>query len=67
MPGMNGLQFIAAVRKRPNLQSVKAIALSGFGRPSDIEEATHAGFDAHLTKPVMLDALLSTIARVRTK
>ncbi|WP_116142134.1 CheR family methyltransferase [Trinickia diaoshuihuensis] len=67
MPGMSGLAFIEAVRKRPEMESVKAIALSGFGRPSDVEEATRAGFDAHLTKPVMLDALLSAIARVRAK
>jgi len=67
MPGMSGLAFIEAVRERPELRQVKAIALSGFGRPSDVEEATRAGFDAHLTKPVMLDALLSAIARVRVK
>ncbi|PMS15097.1 chemotaxis protein [Trinickia dabaoshanensis] len=67
MPGMSGLAFIEAVRQRPELGAVKAIALSGFGRPSDVEEATRAGFDAHLTKPVMLDALLSAIARVRVK
>ena len=67
MPGMSGLAFIEAVRLRPDMQSVKAIALSGFGRPSDIDEATQAGFDAHLTKPVMLDALLSAIAQVRAK
>lgn len=67
MPGMSGLAFIEAVRLRPDMQSVKAIALSGFGRPSDIDEATQAGFDGHLTKPVMLDALLSAIAQVRAK
>ena len=67
MPGMSGLAFIEAVRVRPELSAVKAIALSGFGRPSDVEEATSAGFDAHLTKPVMLDALLSTIARLKSK
>lgn len=32
-----------------------------------VDEALHAGFDAHLTKPVMLDALLSTIARLRLR
>lgn len=67
MPGMSGLAFIEAVRRRREFDSIKAIALSGFGRPSDVEEATLAGFDAHLTKPVMLDALLSTIARMRRK
>jgi two-component system CheB/CheR fusion protein len=67
MPGMSGLDFIEAVRRRPEFNSIKAIALSGFGRLSDVEEATEAGFDGHLTKPVMLDALLSAIARVRAK
>jgi two-component system CheB/CheR fusion protein len=67
MPGMSGLAFIKAVRLRPDLRSVKAIALSGFGTPSDVDEAIRAGFDAHLTKPVMLDALLSAIAQVRGK
>jgi two-component system CheB/CheR fusion protein len=67
MPGMNGFEFIEAVRRRPELADVKAIALSGFGRQADIDEALQAGFDAHLTKPVMLDALLSTIARLRLR
>ncbi|HVW52043.1 MAG TPA: ATP-binding protein [Trinickia sp.] len=67
MPGMSGLEFIQAVRRRPEFASIKAIALSGFGRTSDVEEAARAGFDAHLTKPVMLDALLSAIAQVQTK
>ncbi|MGN6317408.1 CheR family methyltransferase [Trinickia sp.] len=67
MPGMSGLDFIEAVRRRREFDGVKAIALSGFGRPSDVAEATRAGFDGHLTKPVMLDALLSAIARVRSK
>lgn len=65
MPRMSGIEFIKAVRQRPQWRSIKAIALSGFGRLSDIEEAMQSGFDGHLTKPVMLDALLSTIARVK--
>ena len=67
MPGMSGLDFIEAVRRRPEFSGIKAIALSGFGRLADVEEATQAGFDGHLTKPVMLDSLLSAIARVRAK
>ncbi|PTB22875.1 chemotaxis protein [Trinickia symbiotica] len=67
MPGMSGFEFIEAVRRRPELAHIKAVALSGFGRQGDVEDALHAGFDAHLTKPVMLDALLSTIARLRAR
>lgn len=67
MPGMTGVELIEAVRKRNRLAQVKAIALSGFGRDSDIQAALRAGFDAHLTKPVTLDALLDTMARLRAR
>jgi two-component system CheB/CheR fusion protein len=67
MPGMTGVELIEAVRKRNRLAKVKAIALSGFGRDSDIQAALRAGFDAHLTKPVTLDALLDTMARLRAR
>jgi two-component system CheB/CheR fusion protein len=67
MPGMTGIQLIEAVRQRNRLAGVKAIALSGFGRDSDVEAALQAGFDAHLTKPVTLSLLLSTMARLRAR
>jgi two-component system CheB/CheR fusion protein len=63
MAGINEYEFIE-VRRCPSLSQVKSIALSGFGRQSDVEEALHAGFDAHLTKPVML-ALLSGLHACR--
>ncbi|WP_116136198.1 chemotaxis protein CheB [Trinickia diaoshuihuensis] len=67
MPGMSGVELIEAVRKRNRLTGVKAIALSGFGRDSDVQAALRAGFDAYLTKPVTLDALLNTMARLRAR
>ncbi|RQR46163.1 MULTISPECIES: CheR family methyltransferase [unclassified Burkholderia] len=65
MPGMGGLAFIAKLREAPALRSVTCIALSGFGQEADVKEATNAGFDAHLLKPVALDDLLSVLARSR--
>jgi two-component system, chemotaxis family, CheB/CheR fusion protein len=65
--GMSGFEFIEAVRRRPDFANVKAVALSGYGTQSNVEDALHAGFDAHLTKSVMLDVLLSTIARLRAR
>jgi two-component system CheB/CheR fusion protein len=32
-----------------------------------LQAALRAGFDAHLTKPVTLDALLNTMARLRAR
>jgi two-component system CheB/CheR fusion protein len=57
MPGMDGLQMIAELRRRPHSAHWPAIAVTGFGRPDDEEKAQAAGFDVHLTKPLSLDAL----------
>ncbi|HTH60860.1 MAG TPA: CheR family methyltransferase [Paraburkholderia sp.] len=67
MPDMSGLQFIEQVRRRNGGSDITAIALSGYGRGEDVDAATKAGFDAHLTKPVLLDVLVMTVARLRQR
>jgi two-component system CheB/CheR fusion protein len=63
MPEMNGYELIAQMRKSPRTARVPAIALTGFGREQDIAKAMEAGFDAHISKPVSLRALLDAIGR----
>ncbi|MGQ7934815.1 CheR family methyltransferase [Paraburkholderia sp. D1E] len=63
MPGMDGYELIAALRKLPATASVPALALTGFGRPQDATRAIRAGYDGHIGKPVSLQALLDKIAR----
>jgi two-component system CheB/CheR fusion protein len=63
MPEMNGYELIAQLRKSPRTVRVPAIALTGFGREQDIARAIEAGFDAHISKPVTLRALLDAIGR----
>jgi two-component system, chemotaxis family, CheB/CheR fusion protein len=63
MPEMNGYELIAQLRKSPRTARVPAIALTGFGREQDIAKAMEAGFDAHVSKPVSLRALLDAIGR----
>ncbi|HKR38119.1 MAG TPA: CheR family methyltransferase [Paraburkholderia sp.] len=65
MPGMDGYEFIGKLRSQPALESVICIALSGFGQEADVEQSEQAGFDAHLKKPVLLEDLLATFARLR--
>jgi len=67
MPDMSGLQFIQHVRERDGGDAITAIALSGYSREEDVDAALKAGFDAHLTKPVMLDVLITTVARLRQR
>ena len=51
LPGMDGYQVARAIRKIPQLQRARMIALSGYGSTSDKERALEAGFDCHATKP----------------
>jgi CheY-like chemotaxis protein len=67
MPKLNGYEAARRLRAEPWGQSVVLIALTGWGRKTDIEAATDAGFDGHLLKPVEADALLRLIAELRAK
>ncbi|WP_051155374.1 CheR family methyltransferase [Noviherbaspirillum massiliense] len=65
MPGMDGYQFIREVRRLPAYRVVPAVALTGLGREADARHALEAGFSAHMSKPVSLDALLEIVERLR--
>jgi CheY-like chemotaxis protein len=67
MPNMNGYEAARHMRAEPWGQSVVLIALTGWGRTSDIQAAHSAGFDGHLLKPVEAEALLRLIAELRAK
>ncbi len=61
MPGQDGCALLAALRARahPGL-GPPAIALTGLAGPDERARTTAAGFDAHVTKPIDLDALIQT-------
>jgi two-component system CheB/CheR fusion protein len=61
MPGMDGYQFLEAMRQLPHCTDIPAIALSGLVRERDIARALEAGFSAHLSKPVSIPKLMSTL------
>ena len=61
LPDGSGLDLMRQLRLR---QPVRGIALSGFGMDEDVKRSRDAGFDEHLTKPVSLDVLETTIQRV---
>jgi signal transduction histidine kinase/CheY-like chemotaxis protein len=50
LPGMTGLEV--AQRSRAAGYAGLMIALSGYGRSTDVQQAFAAGFDTHLVKPV---------------
>lgn len=67
MPGTDGYQLLEALRADAATADLPVIALTGFGRASDVKRAIAAGFDAHLKKPLTLDQLLSTLTRMKAR
>nr|WP_295991887.1 CheR family methyltransferase [Rugamonas sp.] len=57
MAEMDGLSLIRAVRAMPQCGTLPAIAVTGYGRPADIERALTAGFNSHVNKPVEIEQL----------
>jgi CheY-like chemotaxis protein len=67
MPNMNGYEAARRLRAEDWGKSVVLIALTGWGRKTDIDAALGAGFDGHVLKPVDADALIDLIAKLRAK
>jgi len=61
LPGMDGYEVARRFRAEPAGARVRLIALTGYGRTHDRDSALAAGFDAHLTKPVVYEELLRAI------
>jgi two-component system CheB/CheR fusion protein len=64
MPGMDGFEFLSNLHALPGYHDLPAIALTGFGRPEDVQRAHSEGFYAHLTKPFDIGALASLLQKM---
>jgi signal transduction histidine kinase/CheY-like chemotaxis protein len=64
MPGMNGYETATRVRELEGGEGVMLIALTGWGQPADRAQASEAGFDHHLTKPIDHDALAGLLSHL---
>jgi PAS domain S-box-containing protein len=62
LPEMNGYDVAQVLRSDPELQTVRLVALTGYGQAEDRRRTRAAGFDDHLVKPVDAAALKRTIA-----
>jgi two-component system CheB/CheR fusion protein len=60
MPGMDGCQMMGRIRQKGPNQQTPAIALTGYGSRTDIENARRAGFNEHMSKPISFDTLIQT-------
>jgi PAS domain S-box-containing protein len=62
MPGLNGYEVAARLRRHDWGRKIVLIALTGWGQERDKQRARDAGFDYHLVKPVEPRALLAMLA-----
>ncbi|HKU41581.1 MAG TPA: response regulator, partial [Polyangiales bacterium] len=62
MPGVDGFEACRLMRARYAERQLRIVALTGWGQPQDKAKALHAGFDAHLTKPVDPEVLRKLLA-----
>lgn len=67
MPGMDGFEFLNKLRKIPGKKDLPAVALTGFGRPEDVQRASNEGFYAHLTKPFDIQTLARLLQKIPRK
>jgi PAS domain S-box-containing protein len=61
LPKMNGFEVCRALRARAESAHTTIVAISGWGQDSDRRNSAAAGFDAHLVKPVEIEALLNLL------
>jgi len=66
MPRLSGLEVVRAIRKNPSGQRATLIAVTGWGQERDKHIALEAGFDHHMTKPMVPEAVQALLEMGRT-
>jgi signal transduction histidine kinase len=62
MPGMNGYEVAKQLRAQHEFADTLLVAITGYGRASDVKQTQSAGFDYHLVKPVDYEKLQAVLA-----
>lgn len=57
MPVIDGFQATRLIRKNPNYEHIPIVALSGDTAADDVRNMLNVGMEAHLEKPLKMDAL----------
>ena len=61
LPGMNGYELATELRLRFSPETLRLIALSGYGQATDRQKSLAAGFERHFVKPVSVDELIAAL------
>ena len=63
VPGLDGFQLVQMIKRKKDTE-IPVVVVSGHTQEKDIEEATKAGADAFLPKPVNRDQLLAKVTEL---
>ncbi len=63
MPRMDGYELARRLRRIPQFQETRLLALSGWGRAKDREKSRDAGIDHHLVKPLDYEVLRDLLSQ----
>ncbi len=63
LPDINGIEALARIRARPELDAVPVLAVSASVMPDEQRRIVDSGFDAYLTKPISLKPFVATVQR----
>ena len=61
LPRLSGLEVSQRIRAQPWGRGMRLVALTGWGQDLDRQRTRESGIDAHLVKPVELEALLAAL------
>lgn len=64
LPDGPGLALFRRLKDTPETRDIPVVALSGNALPQEISATLDAGFAAYLTKPLQIDATLSTLDKL---
>jgi signal transduction histidine kinase len=64
LPDINGYHLARGLRALPHTSNATLVAVTGYGRREDRDQANAAGFDHYFVKPVDVEALLALISKL---
>ncbi len=67
LPGMSGLELTRRLKADATTRGIAVVAVTAYAARGDEERTLAAGCDEYVAKPVDIDALLQTIARLVTR
>jgi signal transduction histidine kinase/ActR/RegA family two-component response regulator len=64
LPGLDGYEVAKRMRQQPVLQNVVLVAITGYGKDSDLQRSQEAGFDHFLVKPAKFEKVQEILVSV---